>query len=398
MTGPTPLTGASALSTIDDWGWAPGIVEEGTMSDTFRRAAARTAALICIVAIAVAGPGASTAGAADPRPVKVMTRNLYLGADLQPAIAATDIPGFLAANAHIFSVVQQTNFPERAVALAREIADADPTLIGLQEVALWYSGGFNDPAPATTLEYDFLETLQQELATVGAPYDVVRVQAEADIEAPAGAPYFKDFRLVQRDVILVKAGLGDEVSLSNAQSDNFDNILTITTGTGGQIPVERGWTSVDVTVNKRTFRLVNTHLEAFHPLVRLAQAQELIAPGGPIGSAQDNVVLAGDINSGPELPVAVNRLAFSALAAFGLTDTWRHLYPSPLTDPGFTSGFGELLDDPLETALEHRVDHVMTLGDVGIVRSKIYGTDPDNRTVTGMWPSDHAGVMATLTP
>jgi hypothetical protein len=360
-----------------------------------RRVGARAATLICVVAVALAGPASTAAGAANPRPVKVMTRNLYLGADLNPAITATTLPGFLAANAHIFSVVQQTNFPERAVALAREIADADPTLIGLQEVALWYSGAFNDPAPATTLEYDFLEILQRELSAVGAPYDVVRVQDEADIEAPAGAPYFRDFRLVQRDVILVKAGLGGEVQLSNARSDNFDTILTIPTGIGLQIPVERGWTSVDVTVNRRTFRLVNTHLEAFHPLIRLAQAHELIAPGGPIGSAPGKVVLAGDINSGPDLPVAANRLAFFALTDFGLVDTWAVANPD---DPGFTSGFGELLDEPLETALEHRVDHVMTLGDVGIVRSRIYGTDPDNRTATGMWPSDHAGVMATLTP
>ncbi|MQA99886.1 MAG: hypothetical protein GEU78_06275 [Actinobacteria bacterium] len=366
------------------------------MSHRFdRRGAARIATLICVVAMALTGPAASTAGAANPRPVKVMTRNLYLGADLTPAITATSLPEFLAANAHIFSVVQQTNFPERAVALAHEIADADPALIGLQEVALWYSGAFNDPAPATTLEYDFLEILQQELSAVGAPYDVVRVQDEADIEAPAGAPYFKDFRLVQRDVILVKAGLGDEVRMSNAQSDNFDNILTISSGIGLQIPVERGWTSVDVTVNRRTFRLVNTHLEAFHPLVRLAQAEELIAPTGPIGSATGNVVLAGDINSGPELPVEVNRLAFFELTGFGLVDTWAVANPG---DPGFTSGFGELLDEPLESALEHRVDHVMALGNVGVVRSKIYGTDPDNRTATGMWPSDHAGVMATLTP
>ena len=360
-----------------------------------RRRFRRSAALLCAVALFVTGLAAS-AEAANPRPVKVMTRNLYLGADLNPAITATTVPEFLAANAHIFSVVQQTNFPERAVALAREIADADPTLIGLQEVAIWYSGAFNDPTPATTVEYDFLASLQEELVRVGAPYDVVRVQAEADIEGPAGAPHFKDFRLVQRDVILVKAGQGDEVKLTNDQSGNFDSTLVLTTGTGQQIPVKRGWVSVDATVNRRTFRFVNTHLEAFHPLIRLEQAQELIAPTGPIGgSAEDDVILVGDINSGPELPVPANRLAFLALVDFGLTDTWAVANPG---DPGFTAGFGELLDDPLETALEHRVDHVMTLGDIGVVRSRIYGTDPDNRTATGMWPSDHAGVVATLTP
>lgn len=358
----------------------------------------RTAALVSAIVLLLTGTGASHVLADSPRPVKVMTRNLYLGADLDPAIEATSIPELLAANAHIFSVVQQTDFPARAVVLAREIADADPALIGLQEAAIWYSGGFNDPAPATTVEYDFLTTLLQELAAAGAPYDVVRVQNEADIEAPAGAPYFRDFRLLQRDVILVKSGLGGEVRLSNEQSGNFDSTLVITTGVGQQIPVKRGWTSVDATVNRRTFRFVNTHLEAFHPLIRLQQAQELIAPDGPIGSAIDDVILVGDINSGPELPVAANRLAFQALAAFGLVDTWRVLYPDVQEFPGYTAGFSELLNDPLEGALEHRIDHVMTLGDVGIVRSRIYGTDPDNRTASGMWPSDHAGVMATLTP
>lgn len=323
-----------------------------------------------------------------------MTRNLYLGADLTPAITATSIPQVLAAGAQIFSTVQRTSFPERAVALAREIADADPMLLGLQEVATWYSGPLNDPAPATTVEYDFLQVLLAELAAAGAPYDVVVVQPEADIEGPAGAPFFKDFRLVQHDAILVKAGTGAAVNLRDPRSANFTSTLVLTTGLGQQIPVKRGWTSVDATVNKRSFRFVNTHLEAFHPLIRLQQAHELLAPTGPLGSAPGDVVLVGDLNSGPELPVPANRLAYQALVAAGLVDTWLALHPG---DPGFTSGYDELLLDPPGT-LEHRVDHVMVKGSVGVIRSKLYGTDPDNRTPSGMWPSDHAGVLATVTP
>ena len=357
----------------------------------------RRAGVVLIAAVALlALSGSPSAGAPSPksRPVKVMTRNLYLGADLTPAIAAASIHQMLAAGAQIFSTVQRTSFPERAVALAREIADADPTLLGLQEVATWYSGPFNDPAPATTVEYDFLQILLAELAAAGAAYDVVVVQPEADIEGPAGAPFFKDFRLVQNDAILVKAGLGDAVSLRDPRSANFTSTLVLTTGTGQTIPVKRGWTSVEATVNKRSFRFVNTHLEAFHPLIRLQQAQELIAPTGPIGSAPGDVVLVGDLNSGPELPVPANRLAYQALVAAGLVDTWLALHPG---DPGFTSGYDELLLDPPGT-LEHRVDHVMVKGSVGIIRSRIYGTDPDNRTPSGMWPSDHAGVLATVTP
>ena len=355
-----------------------------------------------LVAVAVAvwsvavGFLAPAGQASDPRPVKVMTRNLYLGANLNPAIRATSIPALIAAAAHIYSVVQQTDFPERAKALAREIADADPVLLGLQEAAVWYSGPFNNPSPATTVEYDFIASLRQELTAIGAPYDVVRIQPEADIEVPAGAPHVRDIRLLQQDAILVKAGLGDEVHLTNAQSANYESKLVIPTGLGQRFMVNRGWLSVDAVVNRRAFRFVNTHLEAFDPIIRLQQAEELIASDGPIGSAAGPVILVGDLNTGPDLPVEANEWAFWALVAYGLVDTWELAHPG---DPGCTSGFNELLTDPTaEGALEHRVDHVMTTAGVGVLASRIYGIDPDNRTSSGLWPSDHAGVAATLAP
>jgi endonuclease/exonuclease/phosphatase family metal-dependent hydrolase len=353
----------------------------------------RVLTTICLlIAIALSGALASSA-AAVPRPAKVMTYNLYLGADLTRSITATTVPEFLDANATIFSNVQQTNFPERAKSLAREIADADPTLLGLQEGAIWTTGPFNDPAPATNVEYDFIASLRSELAALGAPYDVVRIQKEADIEAPAGAPHFQDIRLQMHDAILVKAGLGNEVKLTNDQSANFVTRIVIPTGLGQQIAVDRGWTAVDAVVNKRSFRFVNTHLEAFHPLIRLAQAQELLA--GPIASAPGKVVLVGDINSGPDLPVPANRLAYQALVAGGMVDTWPIANPG---DPGPTAGFSELLDDPSADVLDNRIDMVMTKGSVGVVNARIYGTDSDNRTAGGLWPSDHAAVSATLTP
>jgi endonuclease/exonuclease/phosphatase family metal-dependent hydrolase len=346
-----------------------------------------------LTAVGLLGPAAADDSA---RPVKVMTRNLYLGANLDPAIRATTVPALLQATAHIFSVAHQTDFPERAKALALEIADADPVLVGLQEAAIWYRGPINDPAAATAVEYDFIASLRRELAAVGASYDIVRVQPEADIEAPAGAPYFQDIRLVQQDAILVKAGLEDGVEVSNARSQHFVAKLVLTTGLGQPITVNRGWVSADAVVNGRAFRFVNTHLEAFHPLIRLQQAQELLAAGGPIGSAPGQVILVGDLNTGPELPVPANRLAFQALLAHGLVDTWAAANPG---DPGYTAGYNELLTDPsAEGALEHRVDHVMTSAGVGVVRSRLYGTDADNRTAAGLWPSDHAGVLATLTP
>ena len=52
----------------------------------------------------------------------------------------------------------------------------------------------------------------------GSVYDVVREQQELDLEAPAGAPYFRDIRLTSRDVILAKRG---QVTVHDVSSANF---------------------------------------------------------------------------------------------------------------------------------------------------------------------------------
>src|SRR6476661_5254008 len=52
--------------------------------------------------------------------VKVMTRNMYFGADLTRSIAATTIPDLLAANAQIYTNVIRSDIPARARLIARE--------------------------------------------------------------------------------------------------------------------------------------------------------------------------------------------------------------------------------------------------------------------------------------
>ena len=93
-------------------------------------------ALIAASVLVFAGP----ADAAKPKVLKVMTHNLYLGADLTPLVTATNINQFENNVEKIVKTVDGTNFPARAKVLARLIDKDDPGLIGLQEVALWRKG------------------------------------------------------------------------------------------------------------------------------------------------------------------------------------------------------------------------------------------------------------------
>jgi len=343
------------------------------------------------VVASAASPSASNPARGNVRPIKVMTRNLYAGTDLAPLLSATSLPEFAFEVAQAFGRVQATDFPARAKVLAQEIQEADPHLIGLQEVALWRIGepGVLDGSitPATTVVYDFLASLQDELSNLGLHYSVVIVQNEFDAEGPSTLGL--DIRLTLRDVILAKANLPpDELTLSNANSANYITTLALPT-VAGDLTFTRGWTSVDATVNRRTFRFISTHLEAFSAYHRYMQSNELLS--GPANTSLP-VVLVGDLNSYPDETGPF--LAYANLIAAGFVDTWLQVNP---TDPGYTFGNAADLLNPTPTMVT-RIDHVLTRPGVEVFRSMIVGIDQDNRTPSGLWPSDHAGVVTTLRP
>lgn len=333
--------------------------------------------------------------------VGTMTRNLYLGADLTPAIVAKTLPEFVAANGQILREVTANNFPVRAKGLAAEILKAKPDLVGLQEVALWRTAPVNFDVltkgpSATTVRYDYLAELLTELNRGPDRYEAVVVQNEFDLEAPGDedgnpetGPFGADIngRLTMRDVILSRRGAG--VDTKNAQGANFVTNLVVPVA-GVPVTIKRGWTATDARVRgSGWFRFVNTHLEAFHPLVRQAQAAELVAPTGPATSDLP-VVLVGDLNSDDDTVAGADRLAYETLLAAGMVNRSTDDPLSCCLDSSLLAvGKGGS-----EADFDHQVDHILTRDPevITLEDSAVSGIQP----VNGFWSSDHAGVFSAL--
>lgn len=338
--------------------------------------------------------------------VGTMTRNLYLGADLTPAIKAKSLEEFVSKNGQILREVTANSFPTRAKGLADEILDAKPDLVGLQEVALWRTGPVNfevlSKGPsASTVRYDYLQELLGELNNGKPTYEVVVVQPEFDFEAPsdedgdpATGPFGADIngRLTMRDVILARRGAG--VQTANATAGHFANLLPVEI-LGNQVPVTRGWTATDAKVRgSHWFRFVNTHLEAFDPAAlvpsfRAKQAAELVAPGGPATSDLP-VVLVGDLNSDDDTVQSGDRQAYETLLAAGMVERSTN---NPLSCC-LKSSLLEVGKGGSEADFNHQVDHIMTRdpAEITLQSSSVSGIQP----VNGFWNSDHAGLFSAL--
>jgi endonuclease/exonuclease/phosphatase family metal-dependent hydrolase len=369
-----------------------------------------------LAAALLAVPVAAEAKPAQSSKVKVMTRNLYLGADLTPGVQAKDLQGLVDAAGTILNQVDQNNFPVRAKGLAAEINQQKPDLVGLQEASLWRTGPCTEspiPPKATTVKYDYVKLLLGELNKGKKRYRVVISKNEFDFEVYANtdgdestaAPGCQlgseiNGRLTMRDVILARKGT---VRTSSPKSGTFDTLLEVRPA-GVSIDVTRGWTSVDAKVGSQKFRFINTHLEAFdnnaanhtnkgadvgNGEVRQAQASELVKVGGPAVSSLP-VILLGDLNSDVKTEVKKgDALAYRALlnAKFTERATAKPFGCCLNANVLKTSGGGKVTD------FDHIVDHVMTNSKkVKLLSSTITGRKP----VGGYWDSDHAGLFSAL--
>lgn len=374
--------------------------------------------------------------------IKVVTYNLYVGADI---FRVFDPPacGTPQAVHDIHTIIQQTDFPTRAEAIADQILTQEPHVVGLQEVSLLrtqfpgnslapdgsgieFLGDFPiDPRftfkrDAADVQYDFLQILLDALAARGLDYYAVDDASpiNADVEFPAiefdqycnplGLP--TDVRLTDRDVILVRSNL--DVNLAFKDNYQFNAPISLPTmlpTPGGLVPAEyvteftRGWGVIGLAIKDHHYRVVNTHLEVGDRTqppdvgLNLVQGAQAIELGLLASSLAPPLLVLGDINSSPASGITDPRPAYAILSGFPLIDTWTSRVPMG-EDPGFTFGQSETVDN-LESMMFERIDYVFAnFGEMipDKIKAETLGEDAGDKTPSGLWPSDHAGVAVKL--
>ncbi len=325
------------------------------------------------------------ADAADAGIVTVMTRNLFVGAPIEQIYAVEDPVQIPSKAAELWAWVGSTNFEERAEAIADEIARAQPHVIGLQEVSLFYifrnfdlGDWSHDLVPSD--ELDFLTVLLGKLGERGLAYlpasYTQNFQGAVPMLDPTSDTYLSLIVLTDLDFILVKEG----VTFANPQNANFDESLEVELG-GTPLEILRGWASVDVTVEGLSFRFVTTHLETETDAdVQIAQGNELIeiltdGSGDPLPT-----ILTGDLNSD---------------ADGGDTPTVGYFFDAGFEDAWGTRGDGltccqdeTLLERPSQ--LYRRPDVILMLGDFGLaepgIRGAVHATIVGNK-ISDLTPS-----------
>jgi endonuclease/exonuclease/phosphatase family metal-dependent hydrolase len=399
--------------------------------------------LIAIALLILSWQSQQNAARSETGPViGVLTQNQAFGADLTPLVAAP--PDEVdAALLDVLAAITATDVPARMRKQAQGIARQRPDLVGLQEVLAL---GCIDPAPAPGVGcddpafagafVDFLDLTLKALDAFGVHYEAVATVDDLDtrgvtitlddggtVELP-GLPLTINGHQVyttalDRDVILARKDLVQQVApvefpdalcRRSADGCNYAAVLPVQLAVPGgalDLNFERGFVAVDAKVRGQRYRFVDTHLEVpdfASGFFQAAQAAQLIAVLRATTPAARSLIVVGDINSSPEdepvpgplpLPPPFDQglvPPYLQLVEAGFTDAWT-LHPG--RDPGFTCCQDADLRNRV-SLLSERIDMVFSQQTPDQAWAKVFGDKPADKTPSGLWPSDHAGLTAKL--
>ena len=310
-------------------------------------------------------------------PLSVATYNVYYGGGSGPEAFAT-------AFNDMWDNVQDTNIPERAKAIANQIKKHRPDLVGLQEAVIWRTGRAFSDSNANDVRYDFVKEILKHLRTGKTRYAAVSRSVNHDWEFPARVDgSIRDLRSTDQNVILARVGKSSRLRILSTDSGNFRDKVNIDVPVIDDIDFTRGWASVDARVrgSNQTFRFINTHLEVLNQSVQQRQARQLLA-----GPAKTNLptIIVGDFNT------ISGSATHGRFADAGFTDAWTK------TNSAF-SGPTCCQDEDVRNSsseLDLRIDWILYKGNaLNAKTSTRMGEETADKTPSGLWPSDHAGVF-----
>lgn len=384
--------------------------------------------------------------AQEPYQVTVMSRNLYLGADV--GVALQLIPDFPAAAQFMWDQVKATDFTKRSLKLAEEAAREKPDLIGIQEATIWYCK--KNLWSKKVEVFNFLDQFIEATEKTGTPYTIASandVSAFNPGYSISAIPYLtkvEDSELFPSifgstsaacgftigDAILVREDLAGKIrQVGNTEYDAVYSIVPTI------MKIYRGYTWVDFQVADSIVRVISTHLESIwdeNVVPNSAiQARQLVSD---LDSSKMPLIVIGDFNADPrdprpigdpnpgEQPVVSDACPKSGDSQCNAYVTmieagFDNASPDASNPKYFTWGAAALLNGPdkarATTALEYgnqygftdRLDYVFTKNMYATISSKLIGnTYPDGSSIwdcgkNGMercFASDHAGIVATI--
>ena len=211
----------------------------------------------------------------------------------------------------------------------------------------------------------------------------------------------RDVILARSDVMTEKVDLTGFCQKTSVDGCNYQVIAEADTPVG-TISFERGFVAVDAWIGSLPVRFVNTHLEVrdVDPTdpasagIQAAQANELIGILDLLPNPENApLIVVGDINSSPEDPVQFEIVPpYIQLVSAAYLDTWTLRPGNP---KAYTCCQAEDLLNP-ESILYERIDVIFTSMEPERVKANVVGNDEDDHLPSGLWPSDHAGVVARM--
>ena len=246
--------------------------------------------------------------------IKVMSRNLYLGADV--GVAMKLLPKFSDAAQFMWDQMKANDFSKRAPKLAQEVATYKPDVIGLQEATIWYC-----KKNAWSKKVEVLNFTKQFLAAtkdLGEEYVLAEkngVIARNPGYSIAPVPYLtmvKDPATFQplfgEDKAACGFEIGDALAVRKSLAENIQQVgNTEYEQTYTIIPtlmtIYRGNSWADIDLNGVRTRFVTTHLESIWDKNKVPnsaiQAEQLVQD---LSSTKLPLVVIGDFNSDPRDP------------------------------------------------------------------------------------------------